>query len=82
MHAGLPQIAMDFPEYQKINNEFPVAVLIDELASERIAHVINQTMQDKMLLETMRRNAMKAREVYCWQNEEKNLLHFYSQLFS
>ena len=25
MHAGLPQIAMNYPEYQKINSQFEVA---------------------------------------------------------
>jgi aspartate aminotransferase len=30
----------------------------------------------------MHENALKARQVYCWQNEEKKLLKFYQQVFS
>ena len=31
IHAGLPQIAMNFPEYQKINDQYSVAVLLNNL---------------------------------------------------
>lgn len=81
MHAGLPQIAMNFPEYKKINDEYPVAVLLNELSVEGVAKAINETMENEGLLKTMRENAIKAREVYCWQAEEKALLYFYKQLF-
>ena len=81
MHAGLPQIAMNFPEYQKINNEYKIAVLVDELSVKNIAKAINETMANESLLATMRENALKAREVYCWQHEEKVLIQFYKQLF-
>ena len=82
MHAGLPQIAMNFPEYQKINNEYKIAVLVDELSVKNIAKAINETMANENLLATMRENALKAREVYCWQHEEKILIQFYQQLFT
>lgn len=80
MHAGLPQIAMNFPEYQRINQQFQIAVLLDELSVESIASIINTTMQDKHLLEQMQINALIAREIYCWQKEEAILRRFYQQL--
>jgi glycosyltransferase involved in cell wall biosynthesis len=82
MHAGLPQIAMNFPEYQKINKQFEVAVLIDEFSVEAIVKTINQTMEDESQLDNMNKNALTAREMYCWQKEEKFLLQFYQQLFA
>lgn len=82
LHAGLPQIAMNFPEYQKINRQYKVAVLLDDLSVEGVATAINETMANKALLDEMSENAAKARNVYCWQNEEKDLRHFYRQLFS
>ena len=81
MHAGLPQLAMNFPEYQKINQRFKIAVLLDDLSVEEIAAVINATMSNDVLLKEMNENAIKAREIYCWQQEEKILLQFYQQLF-
>ena len=82
MHAGLPQIAMNFPEYQKINSQFKIAVLLDELTEPAVANVINETMRNKTLLQEMHDNAIKAREIYCWQSEEKILLQFYQTLLS
>jgi glycosyltransferase involved in cell wall biosynthesis len=82
MHAGLPQIAMNFPEYQKINSQYPVAVLLDSLSVELVTETINKTMNDKQLLVEMEENAMKAREIYNWQNEEKKLIDFYQQIFN
>lgn len=80
MHAGLPQIAMNFPEYRKINEQYPIAVLLDELSVEGVAVSIMEIMQHKQLLQQMHQNALQAREVYCWQKEETILLHFYQQL--
>jgi glycosyltransferase involved in cell wall biosynthesis len=82
IHAGLPQIAMSFPEYQKINNQFEVAVLIDDLAPKRIAEAINNLMTDAVLYIRLKENCMKARFELSWQNEEKKLLHFYQQVFN
>lgn len=82
MHAGLPQVAMRFPEYQKINAHFKVAVLIDDLSVANVARVINSIMQNKPLLQEMSGNAVKARTVYCWQKEEEKLLQFYRQVFA
>lgn len=82
MHAGLPQIAMNFPEYKKINDEYRVAVLLDELSVEGVAEVINETMTNNALLKEMSENALRAREIFCWQAEEKILLHFYQRLFA
>ena len=82
MHAGLPQLAMNYPEYQKINSEFKVSVLLDALSIELVSETINRVMTDEQLLEEMHCNALKARLIYCWQNEEKKLLNFYQQVFS
>jgi len=82
MHAGLPQVAMDFPEYKRINEQFKVAVLIDELRPEKIAKTINQSMADEILLKELHENAIKARDIYCWQSEEQILIQFYNSLFS
>lgn len=82
MHAGLPQIAMAYPEYIKINQRHKVAVLVDELSVEKVVRVINETMSNENLLKEMQANALKARELLCWQNEEKILIRFYEKLFS
>lgn len=82
MHAGLPQIAMNFPEYQKINNRYKIAVLLDSLSVELVVETINKMMNDEHLLHELEQNALKASEVYNWQNEEKNLIEFYNRIFN
>lgn len=81
MHAGLPQIAMNYPEYRKINRQFRVAILLDSLSAQLVADTINEVMGNDALLKELHENALKAREIYCWQNEEKKLLNFYHQIF-
>jgi len=82
IHSGLPQIAMAYPEYEKINYQYKVAVLLDELSIETVSNTINEIMSNGALLKELHFNALKAREVYCWQIEEKRLLEFYKKVFS
>jgi glycosyltransferase involved in cell wall biosynthesis len=81
IHAGLPQITMNYPEYQAINNEFEVAVLINELTPERIAGSVNNLLDNDVLYRRLRQNCLKARQQLNWQNEEKKLLGFYQSIF-
>jgi glycosyltransferase involved in cell wall biosynthesis len=82
MHAGLPQLAMNYPEYKKINDQFEVAVLIDDLDPVNISNTINKIMMDKEKLAVMRKNCMEAREIFCWEAEEIKLIDFYAGLFN
>ena len=81
MHAGLPQLTMAYPEYKRINEQFRVAVLLDQLTPPAIADTINSVMENDALLSEMQMNALKARTVFCWQNEEKILVDFYKKVF-
>ena len=82
MHAGLPQVTMNFPEYRKINDRYRVAVLLDDLSVDGVSACINETMKNRDLLQQMNKASMVAREIYNWQAEEKGLLQFYQKLFS
>ena len=81
IHACLPQITMNLPEYRKINKRFEVAVLIDDLEIDTIAEAINKTLNNKELLLILKQNCLKAREVFNWEQEEKKLLQFYKVIF-
>lgn len=82
IHAGLPQIAMNFPEYRSINQQFEVAVLIDDIAPERIAATVNNLLLDTVLYLRLRQNCLEARKKLNWQQEEKKLLDFYQSVFN
>ena len=81
MHKALPQVSMNFPEYQSINESFETAVLIDDLNEETIAGAINRLLNDRQLHDRLQQNCLKAREVLNWQEEEKKLILFYKKLF-
>ncbi len=80
IQAGLPQIAMAFPEYERINKEFRIAVLIDDMAPERLAAHINNLQQDVVLYETLRQNCLKAKHFLNWEVEQKKLISFYKSI--
>jgi glycosyltransferase involved in cell wall biosynthesis len=82
IHAGLPQVTMDYPEYRKLNKEFDIAILIDNLAPERIAAAINNLLLDDVMYAKLRENCLKARLKLNWQQEEKKLLSFYQSVFN
>lgn len=82
IHAGLPQINVNYPEYKKLNDQFDVAILLDNLFPENIAEQINNLLDNDVLYNRLRENCMKARTELNWQNEEKILLIFYQSLFT
>jgi glycosyltransferase involved in cell wall biosynthesis len=81
LHAGIPQICVDYPEYRAINMQTPVAVLTDDLSPSGLARTINDLLSDGDKLRTLAVNCLKVRERYNWQSEEKTLLQFYKNLF-
>ena len=82
IHAGLPQVTMNYPEYEKINSKYAVAILIDNLAPDCIATALNKLLDDKALYERLRQNCLLARKELNWQNEEIKLLDFYKKVFA
>jgi glycosyltransferase involved in cell wall biosynthesis len=77
---GLPHVSMNFPEYKRVNDEFEVAVLIDDLQPVNIAKAINNLLNDEVFYKRLHQNCLKAREILNWQNEEKELLEFYKNI--
>jgi len=72
---------MCYPEYKKKNEQFEVAVLIDDLKPGTIAAAINKMLSDESLRQRLKENCLKAREELNWQQEEKKLLSFYQSIF-
>ena len=82
MHAEVPQLTMDFPEYRKINDEYRIAVLIDETTEKKIVSALNNLLQDNVLYQTLQENCRRARLKYNWEEEQKKLLGFYQKILS
>ena len=82
IQAAIPQITMNYPEYKKVNDEYKIAELIDDLAPVSISNAINKLLDDKGLYLKLKQNCVKARQVLNWQNEKDKLLKFYKELFN
>jgi glycosyltransferase involved in cell wall biosynthesis len=80
MHAGVPQIAMNYPEYSDFNKKYKIAELINKLSPDSIANAINKLIEDKDYYLQLHANSLEARKEFNWQNEEKKLLDLYNNI--
>jgi glycosyltransferase involved in cell wall biosynthesis len=82
LHAGLPQVSMNYPEYKKINDKYKIAILIDVLSPKTIAGAINNLLTNSVLYNQLHQNCLSAREELNWNQEENLLLSFYQSIFT
>lgn len=83
MHHGVPQLCMNFPEYQKVNKQFEIAALLnDPTSADAVADALNTLINNEEHYRRLQSNCMLAREKYNWQNEEQTLLSVYEDVFS
>lgn len=80
MHNAVPQLCIKYPEYEKINAHYEVASLIDNPTAESIGAALNKLLTDEEYYKRLQNNCLKARQVYCWQEETKTLLSTYAAL--
>lgn len=80
VHAGLPQVTVNYPEYARLNQVYRVAILLDELTPGPIAKALNNLLEDDVLHGELRQNCLIARELWQWQTEEKKLVTFYQNI--
>jgi glycosyltransferase involved in cell wall biosynthesis len=82
LHAGIPQLCVDYPVYRKINEALPFAVLVNDLSPKNLATELNNLLSNEVLYKSLQENCIKGRLKYNWQEEEKQLIHFYKNLFN
>lgn len=80
LHAGIPQIAMNYPEYARFNYEYGIAVLIDAITPDSIAFAINSLMFDSVFYDRLKESTSFAATSNCWENESQKLIQFYTKL--
>jgi len=79
IQAGIPQVTMAFPEYQQINEQYGVAVLVSNLDPDNIAAAMNKVWLDEVTYSEMSERCARAAAELRWEEEEKTLLQFYQQ---
>ena len=78
VHAGIPQVLIDFPEYRALNDQFDVAELVADLAPTTLAAALNRLLRDEPArYQHLAENCRRAAPQLSWQHEERELLRLW-----
>lgn len=72
IHAGLPAIHMDFPEYRRIHEESPIGTLIHEVDTVALDEAL-LLLSDHRYYARVEQSLEALRKKYNWENEKSNL---------
>ncbi|MCB0572238.1 MAG: glycosyltransferase [Phaeodactylibacter sp.] len=82
VQAAVPSIQMAFPEYQALNRQYEVFLLLEELSAEAVAAAIRELLDNGERYKRLQENCRRASEVWNWETEEQLLLEFYRKIQS
>lgn len=80
IHAGIPAIHPNFPEYQQLNQTYKIGVLVDDLAAPTLLYAIQSILNNPTLYQQIQQNCLLAAKELNWQKEEERLIDFYQKL--
>ncbi|TGE06269.1 glycosyltransferase [Hymenobacter fodinae] len=83
LHACVPQVVVDFPEYRALNAAYDVAELVPApLTAGAVAAALNRLLPggDETRARQLAINCSQARQELNWQHEETSLLALYAAL--
>lgn len=81
VQAELPAIHMAFPEYRALQEQYPVFLLLPHLDANLLASAIQDILRDAKTYQKMQETCREAALDWNWENEERVLLEFYSDVF-
>lgn len=76
IHAQIPQICMDFPEYRLLNDQYKCGLLLPDFDKATFINLIQQ-LENNEAYQSCVKNTMEARQSLNWQIESKKLIEFY-----
>ena len=80
IQSGLPQIFINFIEFQRINDEYNVGVVIDKLEVQTLVTALKSLLDNPEAYNTLKENCLRAAKVLNWEKEKVKLITFYKQL--
>ncbi|MES2850433.1 MAG: glycosyltransferase [Bacteroidota bacterium] len=80
LHAGIPQLCVDYPVYKEINDKYHIAVLTDDISSKKLSSLLNNLLANEVAYNTLQQNCLQATQELNWQQEEKKLIQFYKDI--
>ncbi|MBL7815851.1 MAG: glycosyltransferase [Saprospiraceae bacterium] len=79
IQSGLPQIFINFIEFQRINEEYQVGLVIDKLETQTLVTAIKKLKDDPILWQNLHLNCLEAAKTLNWEHEKQKLIAFYAQ---
>ena len=80
IQAEVPQICTQFPEYQRLNEQYGVAVLIEKTDTQLLVKALNSLLNDADFYQRIKENCHKAATILSWEKEEERLIELYHGL--
>lgn len=80
VQARIPMLTMNFPEYAALNQQYEVAVLMDDLNPKIIAEKIQELANTPDLYRSLQSNCDSAAQEWNWENERVVLLEFWKNV--
>lgn len=79
IQAGIPSIHMKFPEYEAVQEQYKIGILIDDLEETSIIDAVKE-YENKEFYNAVKKNNEIARKELTWENEVERLLLIYEEL--
>ena len=80
IHAGLPSINMNYPEYVRVIQKYHCSLLIDEVSPEKITSTIEYLDAHPKELTAMSEACKAAAKEFTWEKESERLVKLYDKL--
>jgi glycosyltransferase involved in cell wall biosynthesis len=78
VQAEKPVLAMRFPEYEALNQQHQVALLLDHLSATTVAEAIRRLANDHDLYTHLCEGCAAARLTWVWEQEKETLLRLWA----
>ncbi|MFN9520040.1 MAG: glycosyltransferase [Bacteroidota bacterium] len=80
IHAGIPQVCADFPEYRKIVKQYEVGVLIQN-EEELLVRAVERIRTNPVFYRHLHEQCIAAKMEFNWDNCSKQLLEWYKHVY-
>ncbi len=80
LHAGLPSLEMDFPEYRHLHEQWGVYELLPDINPATIIRAVRNLLDNPEKYERLSANALQAAKRLNWQRESQKLMNMLRNL--
>lgn len=80
MHAEVPSVNMNFPEYRNIISKYHIGILLESAEPAYVAEQIRTLIDTPAVYHKMQKNCIPASKEFNWQNESEKLLDLFRGL--